>query len=375
MTRELLNEQLPALYMALTTCVIVPTINNPKELSIVLDGLLMQNKKIDHIVVVGPKDDPGRLITESKNLRFIDDKGSRNRADACNVAIQETNSDIILFTDDDVIVPKNWSESIIKWYSMDSVAGVGGPNFAPVNESTFWQKVIDVTFCSTIFTSGTNYGNLGRNDLEETNQLPGVNSSYRRSVIEEAGGFDKGAIGAEDVMLDYRIRMNDNKLWTDKEAIIWHRRRNVSRVKKQIRNYGLVRSLASHKYPELRSPIHFLVALFPLIVIGSFLLFFWGINNGGVAWPDFWNISLSKIPMSFSRLNAHLLPTLILCYIILAWYGAWKGHSPSKSILTIFFSPIVAYILHWNYGMGILNGWLRILRGNPGLQVDDRIRQ
>ena len=223
--------------MALTTCVIVPTINNPKELSIVLDGLLTQNKKIDHIVVVGPKDDPGRLITESKNLRFIDDKGSRNRADACNVAIQETNSDIILFTDDDVIVPKNWSESIIKWYSMDSVAGVGGPNFAPVNESTFWQKVIDVTFCSTIFTSGTNYGNLGQNDLEETNQLPGVNSSYRRSVIEEAGGFDKGAIGAEDVMLDHRIRMNDNKLWTDKEAIIWHRRRNVSRVKKQIRNY------------------------------------------------------------------------------------------------------------------------------------------
>ena len=375
MTRELLNEQLPALYMALTTCVIVPTINNPKELSIALDGLLMQNKKIDHIVVVGPKDDPGRLVTESKNLRFIDDKGSRNRADACNVAIQETNSDIILFTDDDVIVPKNWAESIIKWYSMEAVAGVGGPNFAPVNESTFWQKVIDVTFCSTIFTSGTNYGNLGQNELEETNQLPGVNSSYRRSVIEEAGGFDKGAIGAEDVMLDHRIRMNDNKLWTDKEAIIWHRRRNVSRVKKQIRNYGLVRSLASHKYPELRSPIHFLVALFPLIVIGSFLLFFWGINNGGVAWPDFWNISLSKIPMSFSRLSAHLLPTLILCYVTLAWYGSWKGHSPSKSKLTIFFSPIVAYILHWNYGMGILNGWLRILRGNPGLQVDDRIRQ
>jgi len=52
--------------MALTTCVIVPTINNPKELSIALDGLLMQNKKIDHIVVVGPKDDPGRLVQNLK---------------------------------------------------------------------------------------------------------------------------------------------------------------------------------------------------------------------------------------------------------------------------------------------------------------------
>ncbi len=374
MTRELLNEYRMALSMKSTTCVIIPSVNNPVELGVVLDGLLNQTMKIDEIVVVGPKNDPGQSITEDKGIRFIDDDGSKNRADACNVAIEKTNSDIILFTDDDVIVPKNWAESILKWYSDDDVAGVGGPNFAPIEESTFWQKVIDVTFCSTIFTSGTNYGNFGSEELEETNQLPGVNSSYRRSVIEEVGGFDEGAIGAEDVMLDYRICKNGNKLWTDKNAIIWHRRRNISRVKKQIRNYGMVRALASHEYPELKSPMHTAVSFFPPIVVFSFILFFWGALSGGIAWPDFWDIRLSRIPLAGPRISAHLLPTLIIVYILIAWYGSWKGHSPSKLKTTIFFSPLIAYILHWNYGMGFLYGRLRIFRGKPGLQVDDRVR-
>ena len=61
-----------------------------------------------------------------------------------------------------------------------------------------------MTFCSRWVTAGTNYGNQAKDDLEE--QLPGVNAAYRRSVEEAVGGFDKGAIGCEDAMLDHRIR-------------------------------------------------------------------------------------------------------------------------------------------------------------------------
>ena len=85
-----------------------------------------------------------------------------------------------------------------------------GPNFAPPEESTLWQRFIDVTFCSTIFTTGTNYGKVGGSDLDEVNQLPGVNSAYRRSVL--VGGFDEGAIGAEDVLLDYQNKEAGHKI-------------------------------------------------------------------------------------------------------------------------------------------------------------------
>ena len=359
----------------LSVTVIIPSVRNHKELDVVLKGLSNQTYSGPYkIVVVGPTNDPGSAVCEENNIQFIDDEGSRTRADACNIAINATESELILFTDDDVIVPKDWVEKLVSWFSREEVSGVGGPNFAPIEESTMWQQVIDVAFCSTIFTAGTNYGKVGTKELEEVTQLPGVNCAYRRSVLEEIGGFDEGAIGAEDVMLDHRIRMTGKKLWTDRTAIMWHRRRDLSRVKKQIRNYGLVRTLASHQYPELRAPTHTAVALFPPIVIAAFAFFFWGLANGGLAWPEFWDIKLSTIPMGLPRLGVHTLPTLILLYNLLAWYGSWKGNSPSKTKKTIFLSSIATYTLHWNYGMGVLTGWLRILRGNSGLQIDDRER-
>ena len=360
--------------MAGSVCVIVPSVGNHIELGVTLDGLLSQTYAEVEVVVVGPDRDEGRVVSESKGVRYIDDEGSRTRADACNVALRETESELVFFTDDDVIVPVDWIEKLVRWFDREEVAGVGGPNFAPPDESTLWQRVIDVTFCSAIFTAGTNYGKMGSGELEEVNQLPGVNSAYRRSVLNEVGGFDDGAIGAEDVLLDHRVRASGHKLWTDRESVIWHRRRNLSRVRKQIANYGLVRALASRRYNELHHFTHTMVALFPPIVLLAFGFFIWGASNGGIAWPEFWDIGLSTVPLGLPRAGAHTLPTLIILYNMIAWYGSAKGNSPSKDALTIFLSPIVTFTLHWNYGMGVLRGKWRGFSGHSGLQIDDRTR-
>ena len=357
-----------------SVCVIVPSVGNATELGIAIDGLLAQTYSSTCIVVVGPRNDPGRGISEVKGVRFIDDEGSKTRADACNIALRETESEFVFFTDDDVIVPEDWVANLVRWFDRDEVSGVGGPNFAPVDESSLWQRVIDVTFCSAIFTAGTNYGKVGDSDLTEVTQLPGVNSAYRRSVLEEVGGFDEGSIGAEDVLLDHRIRMSGYRLWTDRSAVMWHRRRDLHRVRKQIGNYGLVRTLASKRHPELHAFTHTMVALFPPLVIAAFGFFFWGLANGGLAWPNFWDISLSAVPLGLPRIGVHTLPTLIGLYNLISWYGSAKGNSPSKDRLTVFLSPIVTFSLHWSYGMGVLRGRWRILTGNPGLQIDDRFR-
>ena len=53
----------------------------------VLDGLSNQTFEEIDVVVVGPDGDPGRRVTEERGFRYIDDRGSGNRAAACNVAI------------------------------------------------------------------------------------------------------------------------------------------------------------------------------------------------------------------------------------------------------------------------------------------------
>ncbi|MBR50345.1 MAG: hypothetical protein CMA83_02060 [Euryarchaeota archaeon] len=122
-----------------SVCVIIPSVSNSEELAIALEGLVTQTYTGPlEIIVVGPSNDPGKSVTESKGIRFVDDSGSRTRADACNVAIEASSSDLIFFTDDDVIIPEDWVEKLVRWFERDDVAGVGGPNFAPVEESTLW---------------------------------------------------------------------------------------------------------------------------------------------------------------------------------------------------------------------------------------------
>ena len=93
--------------MSRSVCVIIPSVGNPDELGIVLDGLQAQDYLgLLEVVVVGPANDPGRKQAESRGVRFIDDEGCRTRADACNVALGGTESELVMFTDDDVIVPE-----------------------------------------------------------------------------------------------------------------------------------------------------------------------------------------------------------------------------------------------------------------------------
>ena len=71
-------------------CVIVPTVGNPEELGVVLDGLASQSFSDMEVVVVGPGGDPGREIALQRGVRYLDEGDSKTRADACNLAIEET---------------------------------------------------------------------------------------------------------------------------------------------------------------------------------------------------------------------------------------------------------------------------------------------
>ena len=102
--------------------VLIPTLNNHEGLEIVLKSLKSQTWKGElEIAVVGPTNDPGRKITESYGATWIDDKGSRNRADACNIGIKELKCDILFFTDDDVIPEKDWIETLLRWFSREEI--------------------------------------------------------------------------------------------------------------------------------------------------------------------------------------------------------------------------------------------------------------
>ena len=89
---------------------IIPTLRNANELQIALEGLSNQTWKGPlEVVAVGPTGDPGEAVAVAKGATWVDDKGSRTRADACNVALDAIDCELVLFTDDDVWVPEDLS--------------------------------------------------------------------------------------------------------------------------------------------------------------------------------------------------------------------------------------------------------------------------
>jgi len=358
-------------------CVLIPTLRNSAELEIVLSAL--SNQDYDgafEVAVVGPTNDPGMAVTERHGHRWIDDENSRNRADACNVGIQNIECDILLFTDDDVIPKSDWVRKLVRWFERDDVAGVGGPNFAP-DEDPFLAKAADVAFTAKWVTAGTRYGKVPEGELVEISHNPGCNSAYRKHVLDEVGGFEDGCIGAEDVVLDEKIRKNGHRLWFDPTAVMPHRRRKpIGPYMKQLKNYGYVRTLANSRWKNLAVWSHTAIGVFPFLAVIGVLSLLYGAINGG-AGSDMWFTIEGE--WTWERLSFHGSLGLISLYGLICFLGATFGNSPHRSLGTIFISPILIFLAHWSYGSGVIRGWKQIHFGGGaaaglGVQLDDKDR-
>ena len=89
--------------------VLIPTINNADELEVVLERLSKQTYPDLEIVISDSKSkDHTKEVCKKYGATWIDDP-SRNRADACNFALEQMDHDIDLFTDDDTIPPLDWA--------------------------------------------------------------------------------------------------------------------------------------------------------------------------------------------------------------------------------------------------------------------------
>lgn len=340
----------------LDVAVLVPTINNVGDLRRCLAALRGQSLDRYRVIVVdGQSTDGTPEVTRELGAEYFEDHAS-TRADALNNALDAVECDVVVFTDDDCYPPPDWLANLTRHFSRPEVAGVGGPNVAPPDQS-FWGKVVDVAFASKGMTHGTRYGLDGGN-LVEIAHNPGCNSAYRRSVLLEAGGFPGGSIGGEDVVLDHLITQRGHRLWFDPAAVTYHRRRDRFRpLSRQMHSYGRGRMHVNAQYPEVAHPAHGLPALavagFVSLCAASVVGF--GLWASGVV-PD-----LGSTPWGRLWLGAPLWAGLV--YVLAAWLGAALGASRYRSPATVLASPVALGVSHLYYGLGYLQALREVRRG------------
>lgn len=183
------------------------------------------------IVVDNNSTDATRAVVEefeSKRelpLRYVFE-ARQGLSSARNTGIHEARGDVIVFTDDDVIVDPHWLAHIESAFEQLDCAAVGGrivpvwPGAKPAwfqEEGQFATPKAIVSF------------NLGNEVCEPKTSPYGANMAFRRRVFEERGLFrtDLGRtkdvlMGGEDIEFFRRLKKAGDKVLYIPDALVYH---------------------------------------------------------------------------------------------------------------------------------------------------------
>jgi O-antigen biosynthesis protein len=242
----------------------VCTRDRPADLAMCLDAIARLSVPATEVLVVDNA--PSSAATEQlvrerfPGVRYVLEP--RPGLDwARNRAIAEARSEVIAFTDDDVIVDTEWVRAIADLFAdAPDVLALTGLVVPHELESEAQQDFESYggfgrDFSRMWHVAGSHYG-AGRFGT-------GANMAFRRELFDRIGGFDPGldvgtpADGGGDLEMFFRVLQEGFTLVYEPRAIVRHRhRREPERLRKQMRDWGkglfVYMQRSADRYPEER---------------------------------------------------------------------------------------------------------------------------
>jgi glycosyltransferase involved in cell wall biosynthesis len=180
--------------MALTASIVINTLNRAESLARTLESLrYLDYSDFEVIVVNGPSTDGTETLLElwEKDIKT----GScpeANLSISRNIGIAMAAGDIVAFIDDDAIPEPEWLSRIVAGYDADEVGGVGGPAFDHTGHSFQSKFLVRDRFGGVREESNNNPTDLFNFPFtREYYGFLGANSSFRRDLLLDIGGFDE----------------------------------------------------------------------------------------------------------------------------------------------------------------------------------------
>jgi O-antigen biosynthesis protein len=189
----------------------------------------------------GSTDATSQIVLSCPNVRYIHQQ-HHGLSVARNTGIAAATGEIIAFTDADCRPDEDWLYYLVQELLREGVAGAGGPNYLPPDDS----RVAAAVMASP---GGPTHVMLTDRDAEH---VPGCNMAFWRWALEELGGFDPAFHQAgDDVDLCWRLLERGRRIGFSAGAMVWHYRRSTVRAYlAQQFGYGEAEALLARKHPE-----------------------------------------------------------------------------------------------------------------------------
>jgi len=218
--------------------VIVATRNRERYLRDLLSSLCSQSFKDFEVVIVDDSGDSSkkeelenitRTYSNKLKIKLLHNPRNLGVPTSLNRGASVADGEILVFTDDDCIADKDWLLNLVKWYSNQTVGGVGG-RVIPIENDAKW-RLIETKFTNIVGKLKWD-GDLITNFDSASGPSPvdfitGANMSFRKDFFRMLGGFSsiyEGNAYRFETDLSLRIKELGYHLIYEPKAIIFHRR-------------------------------------------------------------------------------------------------------------------------------------------------------
>lgn len=215
--------------------------------------------KLEIIIADGLSTDRTAEIAAQYGASVVANPGIRVVAGR-NVGFAASRGEFVAFSDADCTMRPDWLKNCVKYFDDKKVAGIGGPNLVPADETNF-GKAVGLFFDYGYFlVKGTAPTKILDKVIES--RAHGSNAIYRREALTRVMPVDEAMAEGEDVIMNEQLKDLGYKLLYVPDVIVYHMRRPTPRKWwKQMAGYSRGRVLMRRKRSGILNPLHYIVGL------------------------------------------------------------------------------------------------------------------
>ena len=306
--------------------VILPVLNEESHLADSVKAILSQKYlgEVEVILALGPSQDgtneiAATLAAEDSRVYVIDNPTGKT-PDGLNAALQNSHHGIVVRIDGHSEIDADYISTAVQTINETGAVNVGG--IMAAEGITPFQSAVARAMRSPIGVGASRFHTGGEAGPTDTVYL-GV---FRRSAIDEIGGYDSDFIRAQDWEMNYRLRLNGGIVWFNPELKVTYRpRSSIRALARQYFEYGRWRRVVSRRHT---GTINFRYLAPPVNLVLTFI----SLALGLLLHPIFF------IPF-----------TCYLAAIFLASLVIGKNWSERVRL------PLVLMIMHFSWGFGFIS--------------------
>lgn len=197
-------------------------------------------------------------LSRIENLRVIP-SGEIGPSAKRNVAVRQTEADIVAFIDSDAWPDAMWLRNAVRYFESDEIAAVCGPAVTPSSD-TMLQRAGGLVYTSPLVSGDTTYRYIPH-AMREVDDYPSCNLLTKRSELNTSCAFPEEFWPGEDTVLCLKLTKEKGKkiIYVPNVTVYHHRRPLFIPHLKQVFSYALHRGYFVKRFPETSRRLKYFV--------------------------------------------------------------------------------------------------------------------